>query len=186
MGGGPSQAQQNAATQQAALSAQQTATAAQNQQEQQTAYNEINPMATNLMANGLPYTNAITNYNNGTTAASALPARASLLRSMGGNTAAQPNGFKTAEMGDFDNGLASSFDNNMTSALTNNENAKLQGASMLTGQQQVLNPLGYSTAASGTNSSIMNAPLATPSPLGAVLGATSALGSAAINKAPAF
>lgn len=193
MGGGPSPQQQAAAAAQADLAKTQAANSEQNNASlnsyltsantrQNDIYNNISPFATNLMKNGLPYMNAITDYNNGTTARAALPARAALMRSIGGNSAAQPNGFKTAELGDFNEGVSRDFDSNMTNALAANENAKLQGANVLTGQQanlnsdinsesSALNPLGWSSGASSSNNSIMQAPLATPSPWAPVVGA---------------
>jgi hypothetical protein len=182
MGGGPSQAQKNAAAAQATLAQTQNSTATQNNAEQQQAFNEINPLGTSMVDNGLPFMNAITDYNNGTTAAAALPARASLLRSIGGNSAAQPNGFKTGAISDFNDKLAGDFDSNMTNSLTQNQNAKLQGANVLSGQQGVLNPLGWSGASSGSNSSIMQAPLAQQNPLSPLIGAAGSVGSAALTK----
>jgi hypothetical protein len=181
-GGGPSQSQKDAAAAQATLAKTQAATATQNNTEQQQMYNDIRPLGTGMMKNGLPFMNALTDFSNGTTALSALPARASLLRSIGGNSSAQPNGFKTGALADFDSNLANNFDSNMSNALMANQNAKLQGANILAGQQGVLNPLGWSGASSGSNNSIMNAPLATPSPLGPIAGALGAAGGAAITK----
>ena len=177
-GGGPSQQQKDAAAAQANLANTQASTATQNNAEQQQMYNDIRPLGTDMMKNGLPFLNSLTDFTNGTTALAALPARAGLLRSIGGNSSAQPNGFKTGALGDFQNNLAQGFDSNMSNALMANQNAKLQGANILAGQQGVLNPLGWSGAASGSNNSIMQAPLATPSPLAPIAGA---LGAAAAN-----
>jgi hypothetical protein len=202
MGGGPSTQQKNAAAAQANLDNTEAATSAQNNKtlnaaiasnttRQNDIYDKISPFATDLMTKGLPFENALTDFTNGTTAAAALPARAALLRSIGGNSSAQPNGFKTAAVADFNDNLAKDFDSNMTSALMANQNAKLQGANVLTGQQanlnstlgvdsSALNPLGWSAGASAGNNSIMQAPLATPSPFAPLLGAVGALGGAAI------
>jgi hypothetical protein len=175
-GGGPSQQQKDAAAAQANLANTQAQTAKTNNAEQQQMYNDIRPLGTSMMQNGLPFLNALTDYNNGTTAMAALPARASLLRSIGGNNSAQPNGFKAGAISDFDERLSRDFDSNISNALMANQNAKLQGANILAGQQGVLNPLGWSSASSGSNNSIMNAPLATPSPFGSIMGAVGSVG----------
>jgi hypothetical protein len=202
MGGGPSKQQTDAAAAQANLANTEAATSAQNNKtlnaaiasnttRQNDIYNKISPFGSDLMTNGLPFENALTDFTNGTTAAAALPARAALLRSIGGNSSAQPNGFKTAALADFNDNLAKDFDSNMTGALMANQNAKLQGANVLTGQQanlnstlgvnsSALNPLGWSSGASAGNNSIMQAPLATPSPFAPLMGAVGALGGAAI------
>jgi hypothetical protein len=202
MGGGPSKQQTDAAAAQANLANTEAATSAQNNKtlnaaiasnttRQNDIYNKVSPFASDLITKGLPFMDAMTDYNNGTTAAAALPARAALLRSIGGNSAAQPNGFKTAAVADFNDNLAKDFDSNMTSALMANQNAKLQGANVLSGQQanlnsslntnsSALNPRGWASGASAGNNSIMQAPLATPSPFAPLLGAVGSLGGAAI------
>jgi hypothetical protein len=182
-GGGPSDSQKAAAASQAAENQQNTATQQQMLQMYKDQYAKINPFETSIMANGLPYLKALTDYSNGTTARSFLPGRAQLIRNLGGvNPASQPNGFKTAAIADYDNNTARAFDDNMSSALTSDYNARQQAASALTNQQQLANPLSWANAVTAGNSSIMQAPLSTPSPFAPILGAVSGLGSSAITK----
>lgn len=181
-GGGPSSEQKQAAASQAQATAADTQTQQQMLQMYKDQYAKISPFESSIMANGLPYLKALTDYSNGTTARSFLPGRAALIRNLNVGNSSGPNGFKTAAVADYDNNTARAFDDNMSSALTSDYNARQQAASALTNQQQLSNPLGWAGQVTQGNNSIMQAPLATPSPLGSILGAAAGLGSSAITK----
>lgn len=181
-GGGPSREQVAASQQQLAQSKQDMATQREMLDFFKGEHAKVDPFESKILSGGLPYLRALTDFQNGTIARSALPARAQLLRSLGGNDAAQPNGFKQAVLGDFSANLARGFDDNMTNALNADYAARQQAASVLTNQQQLANPLGWSGAVTSGNSSIMQAPLATPSPFGAILGAGAGLAGTALTK----
>lgn len=180
MGGGPSQQQKDAATQQAAL-AQQEADAAKNATSIQTqAYNQISPFATKLITQGSPYFGAQMDYAGGNAATAFAPGRAQLARQLS-TQGSLPSGFKTKALADYNEGEAQAYDQNLQNAQNNNLNYQLQGANILNGQQTTFNPATYYQTANQANSSIMNAPLATPSPWGVVGGVVGSLGSAALS-----
>jgi hypothetical protein len=120
-------------------------------------------------------------YAGGNAATSAAPGRAQLARSLT-TMGSLPSGFKTRALADYNEGVANNYDANLQNAQNNNLSYQLQGANILNGQQTTFNPATYYSAANGANSSIMNAPLQTASPWGAIAGAAGAIGSAAIAK----
>ena len=146
MGGGPSQAQQNAAQAQANLSNQTAQTAADQTAFMKSQEQKIDPFATSRLNGGLPYFNSLTDYSNGTTAAAYAPGRAALLQRF--NTmSGLPSGMKEQTLSDYDANEARAFDQNMVSNLNTNEQAKQGAAALLTGQEQISNPVGYTSAA---------------------------------------
>lgn len=168
MGGGPSDSQKRAADAQAAATQQATKTSQDMLNVYKRQLGLIEPFATSRLNNGLPFFPALTDYSKGTTAQAFQPAYAALNRrfaSMG----ALPSGFKTQAVSDLDAQRARAFDSQLVNNLMLNETAKNNAAAMLTGQQQLANPLGWTGAAMQGNQSIMNAPLASPG-IGGVLG----------------
>lgn len=160
-GGGPSQQQKDAAASQAKLADTETAQAGKSSAIQDAIYGQIAPMATARMQNGLPYAGQLLDYAGGNTARAYAPARAALARQLG-STGGLPSGFKTAAMADLNENAAQNFDANIKGAQDQNDQAKIQGAQILTGQQSTYNPLGYYQAAGTSNNSIMQAPLQSP------------------------
>jgi hypothetical protein len=169
MGGGPSQAQQNAAQAQADLSKQLGDVFGQQFQFQQAQQQKANPFYTGLMQQGLPYMSNLTDALSGNTAQAFAPARAQLERSLGQNVNALPSGFATGARSDLAANQARAFDQSLQGAQGANLQARQQGASGLLGQAQIANPTAYSGQAIGANQSIMQAPLASPG-LGGLLG----------------
>jgi hypothetical protein len=162
MCGGPSNNQKQAQQQQENLSNTMSGIFKQNQA-------VVNPFATNLVNNGLPFMGALEDQTGGTLAQSYKPAYAQLAR----NTAAMgplPSGFATQAKTDLMGNQAQAFDQQQIQNLLLNQQAKQQGA-------QMLNPLGFGTSAQQGYSSVMNAPVQ-PNPLGSILGG--ALGGAAM------
>lgn len=93
-----------------------------------------------------------------------------------------PSGMKEQTLADYDANEARGFDQNMINNLLMNEQAKQGAAALLTGQEQISNPVGYTSAAMQGNQSIMNAPLQTPG-IGGLLGG---IASGVISKLPTF
>ena len=179
MGGGPSSEQKAAAKSQAALTDQQAQVANRQQAFFESQQNKVNPFYTQRMQSGLPYYNALTDAQSGTTAQAFAPARQQLLRGMGASNGL-PSGFRTGALSDLAGQQAHAFDSNLIGAMGAQEQAKQAGAAGLLGQAQIANPQGYFQGAMGGNSSIMQAPLQRPG-IGGILGgiaggATSALG----------
>ncbi|HXF14710.1 MAG TPA: hypothetical protein VN517_16255 [Terriglobales bacterium] len=179
MGGGPSQAQNNAAQSQADLS-NELGKAFQSQQAfTQAQQNKVNPFYTGIMNNGLPYYNNLVDAASGNTAQAFAPARQQLgmtLAQQGGSNL--PSGFRTQALTDLNSQQARAFDQNLQSAQAQNFQAKGQGAAGLLGQAQLANPTAYSGQALSGNSSIMNAPLASPGLAGLLGGIGGGLASA--------
>lgn len=182
-GGGPSAEQKAAAAQQANLEASQAKTSDAMLGIYNKAYNNIAPFATDRLKNGLPFYNDAIDYAGGSNARAYLPARARLMRTLD-TMGDLPDGSKQQTLADFEATRARDFDSGLQGTQFANDQAKVQGAQLLSGQQASANPLGWSSAASGSNSSIMNAPLQSPSIAGAIGGAVGSLGSAAISKIP--
>lgn len=175
-GGGPSQQQKDAATQQAALSKTESDQAQHASAIQDKIYGQIAPMATNRMQNGLSYAPALMDYAGGNTSRAYAPARAQLARQLG-TIGSLPSGFKTGQMADLNENEAQNYDANLKGAQDQNDQAKIQGAQILTGQQSTYNPLGYYQASGTANNSIMQAPLQSPGAMGVLGGiAGAALG----------
>jgi hypothetical protein len=141
-----------------------------NNAQQQEIFKTIKPFGTSRMSNGLPFFNALTDYAAGTNAQAAAPARARLLRSLGSQSGL-PSGFREGALSDFENQRAHGFDQALTGNLFANEQAKQQGAQILSGQAGQLNPLGfYQATQQGYNPQQYRGP-ATPGMGGAILGA---------------
>lgn len=172
-----------ASTHQLALSDKMAGIAGDNQAQQKEIFNTIKPFGTSRMNGGLPFFNALTDYNGGIVARSFAAPRARLLRSLGSQSGL-PSGFRQGAISDFDSSEARTFDQGIQQALFANEQAKQQGAQILSGQAGQLNPLGwYQATQQGYNpQQYMTAP--TPGAGGAIAGAVGGLGSAAIGKLP--
>jgi len=168
MGGGPSQAQNNAAQAQAGLANQEGAAANSALKFMQTQQNKVNPFYTSRMTNGLPYMNQLTDSLSGTNARAFAPARQQLMQQLG-TQQGLPSGYRTQALMDFNDQQAQGFDQQLMGALGANEQAKQAGASGLLGQAQIANPQGFFSGAMQGNSSIMQAPLQSPG-LGGLLG----------------
>jgi hypothetical protein len=97
------------------------------------------------MQNGLPFFNSLTDFASGTNARAFAPAKANLNRGLQ-QAHASPMARLQANT-DFDMQRARGFDSALTSNLFANEQAKQQGAQILSGQANQLNPLGYYQAA---------------------------------------
>lgn len=168
MGGGPSAAQNAAAASQAKLTDQSAQTSREMLDFYKQQQGKIDPFATSRLNNGLPFANAMSDASNGTIARSFAPLYAQQNRRFSG-FGALPSGFREQARTDLDAQRARAFDQGQIQNLLTNEQAKTQGAQMLTGQQQLANPLGWNQSAMGGNSSIMNAPLQSPG-LGGLIG----------------
>lgn len=160
MGGGPSQAQNNAANAQADLSTQMGTAMKQAQDFNQAQQAKIDPYATSRLNNGLPFYSNMQDSAGGASAQAYAPAKAAIMRRYGAMGDAAPSGAMQQNLTDLDAARSGAFDNNLVNNMMTNETAKNNAAAMLTGQQQLANPIGWGSAASGANSSIMNAPLA--------------------------
>lgn len=169
MGGGPTQQQQDAATSQTNLNNQNAAAFGRQQQFAEAQQNKVNPFYSNMMQNGLPYMNNLTDALSGNTARAFAPARGQLEQQLGQQQNALPSGFATGARTDLASNQARAFDDQLQGAQGANFEAKQRGAAGLVGQQQAANPLGYAGAATQGNVGVMNAPLAKPG-LGGLLG----------------
>lgn len=161
MGGGPSPAQNAAAASSANLSNQEGAAMQTGENRATAAYNQINPYATSRLNNGLPFYAGMQDYAGGPSATAYAPAKAAVMRRYGSMGSAAPSGSEQQNLTNVDASRANAFDSSLVNNQMLNETAKNNAAAMITGQQQLANPLGWAGAQSGTNSSIMNAPLAT-------------------------
>jgi len=170
MGGGPSNAQNQAAARQGELASVEGKIAQDNAQLVKDQYNKIDPYATTRLNRGLPYFPAVTDYASGTSARAYAPARAAALRNLAPISAALPSGFRTSMLNDINEAQAQNFDQNLTGNLAANEAAKGEAARVLTGQQQVVNPAAYFSGAEGANSSIINASTLAKPGLGGLFG----------------
>ncbi len=169
MGGGPSQAQNDAAASQAALNAQLAGVFGKEEAFKEAQQNKVNPFYSGLMQNGLPYYSQLTDAMSGNTARAFAPARAQLERSLGQSANALPSGFATQARTDLAANQARAFDHQLQGAQGAQLQAREQGASGLLGQAQIANPTAYAGIATQGNQAIMNAPLASPG-LGGLLG----------------
>jgi hypothetical protein len=169
MGGGPSQAQNNAAQSQADLTNTLSPIFKQQEQFKEDQQNAVNPFYRGLMQQGNPYYANQTDAMSGNTAQAFAPAKAQLERSLGQNANALPSGFATGARTDLASNQARAFDQSLQGAQQQNLATKQAGAAGLLGQAQIANPTAYSGQALQGNSSIMNAPLASPG-LGGLLG----------------
>jgi len=167
-GGGPSQQQKDAAASQANLTNQTAQTSRDMLGIYKNQYAKIDPFATNRMQNGLPYYKSLTDFASGTNAKAFAPAYAALNRRLS-STGPMPSGFGMQARSDLDAARARDFDSRLQDNLALNETAKDNAAAMLTGQQGMANPLGWTGATMQGNQSIMQAPLASPG-LGGLIG----------------
>ena len=161
MGGGPTQAQTNAANAQANLSNEEGAAAQDQLNFVQSQEGKIDPYATSRLNNGLPFFNALTDYTGGLTGQSYAPAKAALARNFS-TMSALPSGAKLQATNDLNAQEARGFDSGIAQNLFANEQAKSNAASLLTGQEQVASPASYFGGAMQGNQSIMQAPLQSP------------------------
>jgi len=169
MGGGPSNAQNQAAKSQANLTNQLANTFGQQFQFQQAQQQKANPFYTQLLQFGLPYFSALTDQAAGTNAQAFAPARAQLEQQLGQSANALPSGFSQQARTDLASQQARNYDQTLQGNLGANLQARQSGAAGLLGQASLANPTAYSGQALQGNSSIMNAPLASPG-LGGLLG----------------
>lgn len=178
MGGGPSQAQKNAAQSQADLTKQLTGDFGQQFQFQQAQQQKVNPFETQLMNQGDPYFANQRDALSGNTAQAFAPAKAQLERSLGQNANALPSGFATGARTDLASNQARAFDQGLQGAQQRNLATRQSGAAGLLGQAQIANPTAYSGQGLAGNQSIMQAPLAAPGLSGLLGGLAGGLSSA--------
>lgn len=169
MGGGPSQAQTNAANAQTNLVNTLTPIFSQQEQFKEAQQNAVNPFYRQLMTQGSPYFANQRDVMSGNTAQAFAPARAQLERSLGQNANSLPSGFATGARSDLAANQARAFDQQLQGAQGQNLATRQAGAAGLLGQAQIANPTAYSGQALQGNQSIMQAPLASPG-LGGLLG----------------
>lgn len=167
MGGGPSPEQTSAAASQRRLTDQSIRIADQMNAREQDQYNQIKPYAFDRLKNGLPFFNQLTDFAGGTNARAFAPGRAQLIRRLGPQSL--PSGFREEALDDYENARRRAFDANLAQNLFANEQSKSEAARLITGQQQVANPIGWTQAGMQGNQSIMQAPLAKPG-LGGLIG----------------
>lgn len=168
-GRGPSQQQKDAATSQSNMDKQLSDTFGRQEAFTEAQQNKANPFYTNLLNNGLPYMNMMTDAASGNTARAFQPAKAQLEQSLGQSANALPSGFATQARSDLASNQAQAYDQQLQQAQGANLQAKEQGAAGIIGQGQAANPTAYSGQAISGNQSVMNAPLASPG-LGGLLG----------------
>jgi hypothetical protein len=157
-GGGPSSEQKQAASSQAALTSQTAALADKQQAREEDQYNQIKPYAFDRLQNGLPFFGAMTDAASGLNAQAFAPARAALTKRLD-SFGSLPSGYREQALTDLDAQQARAFDSSLLSNLLTNEQSKSEAARLITGQQQIANPLGYYNSSISGNQSIMNAPL---------------------------
>lgn len=141
LGGGPSDQEKQAAASQLKTADTLNNIAQGNQAQQQKIFDAIKPFGTSRMNNGLPFFQSLTDFASGTNARAFAPAKANLNRGLQ-QAHASPMARLQANT-DFDMQRARGFDSALTSNLFGNEQAKQQGAQILSGQASQLNPLGY-------------------------------------------
>lgn len=169
MGGGPSWEQKQAAAKQAQASDFAMAEARDKSARESEQYGLIKPYATQRLENGLPFASALSDYNSVENAKGYAPARAQILRSTERFGSSLPSGFRERLLANLEAQRARSFDSGQVNNLLMNEQAKSEAARLLTGQQQIANPIGWTGAAMQGNQSVMQAPLQSPG-LGGLLG----------------
>ena len=130
---------------------------------------KVNPFATQRLAQGLPFFNALTDFQGGINARAFAPERANLSRRLAG-AGDLPSGFREQSLADFEARRAQGFDRNLVGAMSANDQAKQQAASLLLGQAQIANPLGYFTGASQANVGLLGNPLQQGGGPGGILG----------------
>jgi hypothetical protein len=141
------------------------------------AFNLVFPFAQQRLQGGLPFFKALTDFKGGTNARGAAVGRAALLRQLAGAS----NATRTQALTDFEANRARGFDDDLTNTLLANDQAKSEAARLITGQQQIANPIGaYSAAAGANNATIGSSALVRQGggALGAIGGAVGGLASA--------
>lgn len=176
--------QTQAADRQAQLAATQTRIASEQNEREGRAFGLTFPHYQQRLEHGLPWLNAALDYESGTLSRAYQPLYARTARNY--SQAGVPSGAYEAAIRDIDQRKARDYDDRLLGLLREEEAAKSSAAAGLSGQQQLaINyGLGASNSAAGANQSIMQAPLQSTSPFGAIMGAVTGLGSAAISKIP--
>lgn len=180
LGGGPSDEEKAAAKAETKNADTVSNIANSNNAQQQEIFHTIKPFGTSRMNNGLPFFNSLTDFASGVNARAFAPAKANLNR---GLFAAHASPMARLQANtDFDMQRARGFDSGLTSNLFGNEQAKQQGAQILSGQANQLNPLGYfQTAGQGYNPQMYSG-LRSPG-MGGMIGG---LVEGGLSKVPAF
>lgn len=179
-GGGPSDEEKQAAASQLKTADTLNNIAQGNQAQQQKIFDAIKPFGTSRMNAGLPFFNSLTDFASGTNARAFAPAKANLNRGLQ-RANASPMARLQANT-DFDMQRARGFDSALTSNLFANEQAKQQGAQILSGQAGQLNPLGYYQATQQGYNPQQYSGMRSPGAMGLVGG----LAEGALSKVPAF
>jgi hypothetical protein len=179
MGGGPSSEQKQAAKDQSALSKESIQLGREKSARENDQYAQIKPFAFSRLNFGNPYTPLFLDAQGGTIARAFEPIRAGVNQrfSQYDNL---PSGSKEAALADVDAQQARAYDEALKGVLLNDENTKAEAARLITGQQQIANPIPYFQTASSANNSIMQAPLQSPGMAGMIGG----LASSVIGKIP--
>lgn len=138
---------------------------------------QTTPFWTSRLNGGLPFFNALTDYNKGTIAQSFAPGRAAMERNLAGFGDTLPSGFKLGAETNFNEGEGQAFDQSMVNSLMANENVKEQAAANL-------NPFQPAQLSSNAAGSVLSAPPVNAGGFGnflggAVSGVLNAAGSAA-------
>lgn len=154
-GGGskPDPLQTQAAQRNAAVAEREAKIAEERNTREKEQYAAIQPYAMSRL-DGLPFFSSLVDYSGGTNARAFAPARAQIMRQF---TSDLPSGAKLQTLTDLEAKRAHAFDQDLVGNLLTNEQAKSEAARLLTGQQQIANPLGWFQAASGTNAAITGA-----------------------------
>lgn len=124
---------------------------------------QTNPFWMNQLQNGLPFFNAMTDYNKGTTAQAFQPAQAGLNRSLAGLGDTLPSGMAEQAHTNLNAQEGQAFDQNMVSAMMANQQAKEQAA----GNLNPFQPAGVANQSAG---SVLTAPPVNPGGFGNFLG----------------
>lgn len=157
MGGGSAPEVERGAHAQEALNRQTTAAGGQMLGRFNNLYGQITPFATSRMKSGLPFFNSMMDYSSGTNAQAFQPAYGALNRRLA-SMGPMPSGFRTQAFTDLDAQKARSYDEQLRNNLLMNEAAKTQGAGMLMSEQDRMNPLGWTNAATQGNQVVMGTP----------------------------
>lgn len=165
---------EQAATNQAQLSAEQAALA------NKAAAVNI-PFFSNIAQNGLSFMPQLQDYSNGQLAQQYAPVKAGEQRQLAGEGSTLPSGFAQQQMENINEGQANAFDNQQTQNLLLNQQAKTQAAS-------ALNPAQYFSGAGSANQSILGAQPLNSGGVGNFLGGAAAgiLNKASVNSAGAW
>jgi hypothetical protein len=168
-GGGPTGQQQAAANSQANLNNQLATTAQQNENYTEAQRNKTTPFYSNEMTNGPGYYNAEMDAGSGINARAYAPAKAQLVKTLGGSTGL-PSGYKDQALTDFNENQAQGYDSGILGAEQDKQATQERGAAGLMGEAQQANPLGYYQGAMTGNSSLINGNLRKPGLAGTIGG----------------